>query len=62
MSDIPDVVGVNVAIRWFEAWNAVMRFLDSSGKLPDGIDDKQLVILMTACGNARQRLREKSGG
>ncbi len=57
-----DTVQVSVVIRCEEAVVAMFRFLGSE-PLPTVLTDDQLLVnLMTACGNARQRLRETSGG
>lgn len=52
---------VTTGIRWDETLRILHSFLDLAYTLPSTMTDKQLVDLMTACGNARQRLREKSG-
>lgn len=53
-----------VILSWDEASRAVRNYLHPVFPLPASITDldKDLVDLMTACGNARARLREKSGG
>lgn len=55
-----DTVGIRVRIRWVDAVSAIRAFLYPGFVLPPGVTDKQLVDLMTACGNARERLRERN--
>lgn len=53
-------VYVQVAINWIQTKQAMHEWLNSAYVLPPGITDKELVDLMTACGKARARLREKA--
>lgn len=52
---------ITVDVPWEEILDTLVRFLKAATLAP-AITDKQLVDLMTACDNTRQRLRENSGG